>query len=87
MSIMALSIALRILGYTKEQMTVHGFRASARTILDEVLGFRPDFIEHQLAHSVRDANGRAYNRTSHLVDRHKMMQGWSDYLGDLKNSA
>ena len=59
----------------------------ARTILDEVLGVRPDFIEHQLAHAVRDPNGRAYNRTAHLPERHKMMQVWSDYLDSLKNGA
>ena len=75
------------MGFTKDEMSVHGFRAMARTILDEVLGFRPDFIDHQLAHAVRDANGRAYNRTSHLPERHKMMQGWSDYLEKLKNGA
>jgi hypothetical protein len=46
--------------------------------------FRPDFIEHQLVHSVRDPNGRAYNRTSHLAERHKMMQAWADYLDNLK---
>ena len=50
-------------------MTPHGFPAMARTILDEVLGFRPDFIEHQLAHRVRDPNGRAYNRTAFLPER------------------
>ena len=55
-------------------MTLHGFRAMARTILDEVLGFRPDFIEHQLAHAVRDPNGRAYNRTAFLPERRVMMQ-------------
>ena len=49
-----------------------------------MLNFRPDFIEHQLAHSVRDPNGRAYNRTSHLAERHKMMQAWADYLDNLK---
>jgi len=59
----------------------------ARTILDEVLGFRPDFIEHQLAHAVRDPNGRAYNRTAHLPERRKMMQDWADYLGKIKDSA
>ena len=75
------------MGFDKDEMSVHGFRAMARTILDEVLGFRPDFIEHQLAHAVRDANGRAYNRTSHLKERHKMMQSWSDYLDTLKNGA
>lgn len=87
MSEMAMIVALRRLGITKEEMTVHGFRAMARTILDEVLKFRPDFIEHQLAHSVRDANGRAYNRTSHLPERHKMMQAWADYLDNLKQKT
>jgi len=52
-------------------MTGHGFRAMARTILDEVLGFRPDFIEHQLAHAVRDPNGSSYNKTLHLDERKK----------------
>ena len=50
----------------------------------EVLGFRPDFIEHQLAHAVRDPHGRAYNRTAHLPERRKMMQAWADYLDQLK---
>ena len=76
--------ALRTLGYTNEQMTPHGFRAMARTILDEVLKYRVDLIEHQLAHAVKDANGRAYNRTSHIEDRTTMMQGWADYLDTLK---
>lgn len=80
----AVRVALRTLGYTNEQMTPHGFRAMARTILDEVLGYRVDWIEHQLAHSVIDANGRAYNRTAHLDGRKKMMQGWADYLDGLK---
>ena len=87
MSDMALLAALRRMGIDKSEMTIHGFRAMARTILDEVLGFRPDFIEHQLAHAVRDANGRAYNRTSHLPERRKMMQAWSDYLDKLKEGA
>ncbi len=59
----------------------------ARTVLDEVLGFRPDYIEHQLAHAVRDPNGRAYNRTAHLLERKKMMQAWADYLEDLREGA
>jgi integrase len=58
MSDVALLAALRRMGFSKEEMSVHGFRAMARTMLDEVLGFRPDFIEHQLAHAVRDPNGR-----------------------------
>ena len=76
--------ALRRMGVGREEMTAHGFRAMARTLLDEVLGFRPDFIEHQLAHAVRDPNGRAYNRTAHLAERRKMMQKWADYLDQLK---
>jgi integrase len=84
MSENTLNAALRTLGYDGKTMTGHGFRAMARTILDEVLGFRPDFIEHQLAHAVRDPLGRAYNRTAHLVERRKMMQSWADYLDKLR---
>lgn len=87
MSDNAILSALRRLEIPKETMTGHGFRAMARTILDEVLGFRPDYIEHQLAHAVRDPNGRAYNRTAHLKERHLMMQAWSDYLAQLKQGA
>ncbi len=84
MSENAVLAAMRRMGIGKEEMTGHGFRAVARTILDEVLGVRPDFIEHQLAHAVRDPNGRAYNRTAHLAERRKMMQQWADYLDKLK---
>lgn len=87
MSENAVRAALRSLGFTNDEMTPHGFRATARTILDEVLGYRVDWIEHQLAHAVKDANGRAYNRTSHLPERKKMMQGWADYLDSLKTSS
>ena len=87
MSENAINAALRRMGYAKDQMTGHGFRAMARTILDEVLNIRPDFIEHQLAHAVKDPNGRAYNRTSHLPERRKMMQTWADYLDGLKEGA
>ena len=80
MSANTLLSAMRRLGIGKNEMSGHGFRAMARTILDEVLNFRPDFIEHQLAHAVKDPNGRAYNRTAHLVERKKMMQAWADYL-------
>ncbi|WP_164271851.1 integrase arm-type DNA-binding domain-containing protein [Stenotrophomonas sp. B1-1] len=79
--------ALRRLGFDSDTMTGHGFRAMARTVLDEVLGFRPDYIEHQLAHAVRDPNGRAYNRTAHLAERAKMMQAWADYLDTLRLSC
>jgi integrase len=84
MSSNAVNGALRNLGFDKGTMTGHGFRAMARTILDEVLHYRPDYIEHQLAHEVRDPNGRAYNRTAHLPERRKMMQAWADYLDVLK---
>lgn len=84
MSDNAILAAMRRMGISKEEMTGHGFRAMARTILDEELGFRADFIEHQLAHAVRDPNGRAYNRTKHLADRKIMMQAWADYLDNLK---
>jgi len=87
MSDNAILAALRRMGFAKDEMSGHGFRAMARTILDEVLGVRPDFIEHQLAHAVRDPNGRAYNRTAHLVERRKMMQQWADYLDKLKAGA
>lgn len=87
MSDNALNAALRRMGFEKSEITTHGFRAMARTILDEVLQVRPDFIEHQLAHAVKDPNGRAYNRTAHLVERKKMMQLWADYLDGLKAGA
>jgi integrase len=82
-----INAALRGMGYSKDVMTAHGFRAMARTILDEVLGERVDLIEHQLAHAVKDPNGRAYNRTAHLPARRTMMQRWADYLDVLRNGA
>ncbi len=78
--------ALRAMGIGPDEMTVHGFRAMARTLLDEVLGERYDFIEQQLAHTVRDPNGRAYNRTVHLAERTRMMRRWADYLDSLRDS-
>ena len=76
--------ALRSIGYTNEQISPHGFRATARTLLDEILNFPVDWIEHQLAHAVNDTNGRAYNRTKHITQRHQMMQTWADYLDGLR---
>ncbi len=87
MSNNTVNAALRRMGFDKDTMTGHGFRAMARTILDEVLQVRPDYIEHQLAHAVRDPNGRAYNRTAHLAGRREMMQQWADYLDGLKQGA
>lgn len=84
MSEVAVLAALRVMGFDKDTVTGHGFRATARTLLDEVLGYRPDIIEHQLAHAVRDPNGRAYNRTTHMAERVRMMQEWADYLDRLK---
>ena len=85
MSDNAVLSALRRMGVSKEEMTGHGFRAMARTVLDEVLHVRPDYIEHQLAHAVRDPNGRAYNRTAHLPERRKMMQDWADSAADIRS--
>lgn len=87
MSENTITAALRRMGFDGDTMTGHGFRAMARTILDEVLGFRPDYIEHQLAHAVRDPNGRAYNRTAHLPERRNMMQKWADYLDALRQGT
>ncbi|MET3373730.1 integrase [Variovorax boronicumulans] len=87
MSENTINAALRGMGYSAEVHTAHGFRATARTIMDEVLGERVDFIEHQLAHMVKDANGRAYNRTAHLPARREMMQRWADYLDKLAAGA
>lgn len=87
MSDNAILMAMRSMGIAADVMSGHGFRAMARTIMDEVLGIRPDFIEHQLAHAVKDPNGRAYNRTAHLPERKAMMQTWADYLDKLKAGA
>lgn len=87
MSENTINAALRYMGYDKDTMTGHGFRAMARTILDEVLHVNPYVIEAQLAHKVSDPLGRAYNRTTHLPERRKMMQKWADYLDGLKAGA
>jgi integrase len=75
--------ALITLGYTPEIQTWHGFRATARTMLAERLDCDPLVIEAQLAHAVKDANGRAYNRTQYLKHRAAMMQQWADFLDKL----
>jgi integrase len=87
MSENAVTAALRSIGVPAERMSAHGFRAMARTLQDEVLGFRADLIEHQLAHTVRDPLGRAYNRTQFLDARRKNMQSWADYLDRLRTGA
>ena len=87
MSENAVLVALRTMGFDKTQMTGHGFRATARTLLDEVLHQRIELIEHQMAHAVRDPLGRAYNRTKHLPERRAMMQTWADYCDGLQAGA
>jgi len=87
MSDNAYNAAMRRMGFEKAEVTAHGFRAMARTMLHEILQFSPDAIEAQLAHAVPDRLGRAYNRTQHLAERTKMMQTWAEYLDGLKNGA
>ena len=88
MSDAAINAALRRLGYdTRTEITGHGFRAMARTILHEELHQKPEVIEHQLAHAVSDALGTAYNRTKFLKERIAMMQIWADYLDKIKAGA
>ncbi len=76
--------ALRTIGWDSDTVTAHGFRATARTMLHETLGFSPDAIEAQLGHRVPDRLGTAYNRTQHIDERTRMMQAWADYLDGLK---
>jgi integrase len=85
MSNMACLVALRAMGISREEMSNHGWRATARTLLDEALGYPPHLIEQQLGHTVRDPLGRAYNRTKHLEERRQMMQSWADYLDRLRD--
>lgn len=86
MSEAAVLNALKALGYGGDKQTGHGFRAIARTMLDEQLGIRVDYIETQLSHNVRDVNGRAYNRTTFLPERTQMMQQWADYCERLSDA-
>jgi len=87
MSENTINCALRAMGIDADKHTAHGFRAMARTIMDEVLEERLDLIEHQLAHAVKDPNGRAYNRTAHLPARRAMMQRWANFLDRLRIGA
>lgn len=87
MSDNTINAALRRLGYERDMMTSHGFRAMARTILAEELAVPAEVIEAQLAHAIRDPLGRAYNRTTFLRERREMMQRWADYLDQLKAGA
>lgn len=84
MSDNAVLMALRTLGIAADEMVGHSWRACARTLLDETLGYPIHVIEQQLAHSVRDPLGRAYNRTQHMPERRKLMQAWADHLDKLR---
>lgn len=86
MSDAAINAALRTLGFSADEVTGHGFRASARTMIVERLGIAESVVEAQLAHSVRDNLGRAYNRTEFMEERVRMMQQWADYLDTLRNA-
>jgi len=77
--------ALRRLGFTGDEMTAHGFRAMARTLLAEV-GWKPDAIERQLAHKASGPLGAAYDRAQFLDERRVMMQAWADYLDALRDN-
>ncbi len=77
--------AIKRLGY-KDEQTAHGLRATARTILEEELNYSPIWIERQLAHKVKDANGESYNRTKHVQNRKIMLQRWADYIDELRSS-
>jgi integrase len=80
-----INAAIRRIGYdTKTEITAHGFRAMARTVIAERLKIDEKYVELQLAHKVKDALGNAYNRTKFLEDRYAMMQAWADYLDQLK---
>lgn len=86
MSENTLNAALRRLGYSSEEMTAHGFRAMASTLLNEQ-GFPPDVIELQLAHAERNKTRGADNRAVRLKDRRRMMQKWADYVDALKSAG
>ena len=87
MSENAILAAMRTMGIPKDTMCGHGFRAMAYTVLEEQLGFPQHLIDHQLAHAVKNTLGRAYNRTTHLPERQRMMQEWADYLDTLRREA
>ncbi|MES2714218.1 MAG: integrase arm-type DNA-binding domain-containing protein [Pseudomonadota bacterium] len=87
MSDAAVLAAMRRMGFPKDEMTGHGWRATARTMLAERLSVPDAVIEAQLAHNVRDSLGRAYNRTEFLEQRRKMMQTWADYLDRLRHGG
>jgi integrase len=87
MSENTVNVVLRRMGYSRDTMTAHGFRAMARTMIAERLGIAPEVIEAQLAHAVGDALGRAYNRTTFIEQRRDMMAKWADFLDRVREGA
>lgn len=87
MSENTVNMALRRLGFDRDTMTAHGFRAMARTMAVERLGVAPEVVEAQLAHAVGDSLGRAYNRTQFIDQRRELMTKWADYLDRLRDGA
>ena len=87
MSDATLANALRRMGYSREELHVHGFRAMARTLIRQELGFDEEPIERQLGHAVKGPLGAAYNRADFLVERRRMMQAWADYLEQLETGS
>jgi integrase len=82
-----LTNALRRMGYNKDEMHVHGFRAMARTMIQQELKLDAEWVERQLSHAVKGPLGGTYDRTTYLPERRKMMQDWADYLDQIKTSA
>jgi integrase len=87
MSENTVNAALRRLGYTSDEMTAHGFRAMASTLLNESGKWHPDAIERALAHGDKDKVRAAYHRGTHWKERVEMAQWWSDYLDQLRRGA
>ena len=86
MSDNAMRLALRAMAIPAEQHSIHGWRATAYTLLEERLGYEQNIIDHQLAHTVKNTLGTAYNRTTHLDKRREMMQKYADYLDELRTA-
>lgn len=85
-SIESLTVAIRAMGFTRDELHVHGLRAMASTILNE-RGYNRDWIERQLSHGDKDKIRATYNYAEYLPQRHEMMQAWADYLDGLRSCA
>lgn len=87
MSAVAVIAAFRRMGITGDELVGHSWRATARTICDEVLGFRPDVIEHAMGHQVKDSLGRAYNRTTHFEERVRLAKTWAEWVDEQRKTS